>query len=127
MTTINEPAPHNHKKQHSTVSKKKRLFPFHRTSEKNQEKAKKDKAKVVVEEVKPDKKKVKLSYKEQVEFDGLEDLIEKLSSELETVTTELNSGSLSGQEAGTKATRLNEIGREIQEKEARWLELAEYA
>ncbi len=98
------------------------------TSEaRKQEKAKKDKAKVVVEEVKPDKKKVKLSYKEQVEFDGLEDLIEKLSSELETVTTELNSGSLSGQEAGTKATRLNEIGREIQEKEARWLELAEYA
>jgi len=98
------------------------------TSEaRKQEKAKKDKAKVVVEEVKPDKKKVKLSYKEQVEFDGLEDLIEKLSSELETVTTELNSGSLSGKEAGTKATRLNEIGREIQEKEARWLELAEYA
>lgn len=98
------------------------------TSEaRKQEKAKKDKAKVVVEQVKPDKKKVKLSYKEQVEFDGLEDLIEKLSSELETVTTELNSGSLSGQEAGTKATRLNEIGREIQEKEARWLELAEYA
>lgn len=98
------------------------------TSEaRKQEKAKKDKAKVVVEEVKPDKKKVKLSYKEQVELDGLEDLIEKLSSELETVTTELNSGSLSGQEAGTKATRLNEIGREIQEKEARWLELAEYA
>tara|TARA_B110000037_G_C17127758_1_gene509163 strand:+ start:9749 stop:11626 length:1878 start_codon:yes stop_codon:yes gene_type:complete len=98
------------------------------TSEaRKQEKAKKDKAKVMVEEVKPDKNKVKLSYKEQVEFDGLEDLIEKLSSELETVTTELNSGSLSGQEAGTKATRLNEIGREIQEKEARWLELAEYA
>ncbi|MDG1915672.1 MAG: ABC-F family ATP-binding cassette domain-containing protein [Crocinitomix sp.] len=98
------------------------------TSEaRKQEKAKKDKAKVVVEQVRPDKKKMKLSYKEQVEFDGLEDLIEKLSSELETVTTELNSGSLSGQEAGTKATRLNEIGREIQEKEARWLELAEYA
>jgi ATP-binding cassette subfamily F protein uup len=92
-----------------------------------QEKADKEKAKVELAEVKPEKKKVKLSYKEQVEFDGLEDEIEKLSNELETVTAELNSGALSGEEAGTKATRLNEIGREIQEKEARWLELAEYA
>lgn len=91
-----------------------------------QEKADKEKEKVAAEEIKAEKKKVKLSYKEQVEFDGLEGDIEKIEGERDTLTTELNSGGLSGDEAAAKALRLNEIGREIREKEARWLELAEF-
>ncbi|MFT5820419.1 MAG: ATP-binding cassette subfamily F protein uup [Crocinitomix sp.] len=95
------------------------------------EKAAKEKAKEQVKVVpvaaEPNKKKVKLSYKEQVEFDGLEKLIEKLGVERDELTSALNSGKLVGDEAGTKARRLGEVGNEIEEKEFRWLELAEYA
>ncbi|NOQ74485.1 MAG: ATP-binding cassette domain-containing protein [Crocinitomix sp.] len=95
------------------------------------EKAAKEKAKEKAKEIpaaaNPDKKKLKLSYKEQVEFDGLEELIEKLGIERDELTTALNSGTLAGDEASTKAIRLGAVGREIEEKESRWLELAEYA
>lgn len=92
-----------------------------------QEKAEKEKAKEAAVVVKEEKKKVKLSYKEQVEFDGLEEAIEKLSVERDALMEELNSGALSGDEASAKAMRLSDIGREIEEKELRWLELAEFA
>ncbi len=92
-----------------------------------QEKAEKEKAKEAAVVVKEEKKKVKLSYKEQVEFDGLEEAIEKLSVERDALMEELNSGALSGDEASVKAMRLSDIGREIEEKELRWLELAEFA
>ena len=57
----------------------------------------------------------------------MEEAIEKLSVERDALMEELNSGALSGDEASAKAMRLSDIGREIEEKELRWLELAEFA
>lgn len=71
-------------------------------------------------------KKVKLSYKEQVEFDGLEADIAALEKERNQLTEELNSGELSGDEASKSAIRLGEVSRQIEIKEMRWLELSEY-
>ena len=70
--------------------------------------------------------KKKLSYKEQVEFDGLEGAIEVLEKERKELTEELNSGTLAGDDASKMALRLGHIGIEIEEKESRWLELAEF-
>lgn len=74
----------------------------------------------------PEKEKVKLSYKEQQEFNGLEAEIEKLEEERKTLTLKLNSGTLSGEEASEAALRLNQVAADIETKELRWLELAEY-
>lgn len=71
-------------------------------------------------------KKVKLSYKEQVEFDGLEADIAALENERDRLTEELNSGTLNGDEASKSAIRLGEVSRQIEMKEMRWLELSEY-
>lgn len=94
-----------------------------------QEERKKEKE---LKETKPkepevEKKKVKLSYKEQVEFDALEGQLEKLEQERDELTAKLNSGLSDGDEASKVAIRLNEVAREIEEKEMRWLELSEYA
>ena len=88
------------------------------------EKAKEAPVKVTVE---PEKKRIKLSYKEQVEFDGLEGEIEKLVQEREDLMNKLNSGELSGDDASKTALRLNQVAAEIEHKEGRWLELAEFA
>jgi ABC transport system ATP-binding/permease protein len=90
--------------------------------------AKKEKVVVVgkVVETEPEVKK-KLSYKEQQEYEGLESAIAKLEKERDELTEKLNSGSESSEEVNTIATRLGKIGQEIEEKEMRWLELAEYA
>lgn len=92
--------------------------------EKEVQKAQKSQEKTV--QVPSNKPKVKLSYKEQVEFDGLEKEIEKLELERDELTNKLNSGELNGDEASKTAMRLNEVANLIEEKEFRWLELAEY-
>jgi len=95
--------------------------------ERKKEKAAKEKEKEEAQAIEPEKKKVKLSYKEQVEFKEIEAALEKLETERDELTEQLNSGGLSGDEASKVAMRLGEVANELEEKELRWLELAEYA
>jgi ATP-binding cassette subfamily F protein uup len=91
------------------------------------EKEDREKVKVVVPMVEPDKKKVKLSYKEKVEFEELEKEIERLGDLRNQLTEKLNSGSLDGSQASKIAMELNLVAIDIDKKEQRWLELAELA
>ncbi len=92
--------------------------------EKEQRKIEKEKKEPVQKE-KPKDKPKKLSFKEKKEMELLEVDMENLNSEKETIENELNSGSLSPEEIGDKAKRLNEIMELLDEKEMRWLELSE--
>lgn len=94
---------------------------------KKTEKEDREKVKVVVPIVEPDKKKAKLSYKEKVEFEGLEKEIERLGELRNQLTEKLNSGSLDGNQASKIAMELNLVAIDIDKKEQRWLELAELA
>lgn len=76
--------------------------------------------------VKEDKPKVKLSYKEQQEFEQLELDIAALEKERDELTNKLNEG-VSGEEASDVAMRLSVVAQSLDEKETRWLELADYA
>ncbi|MBE6312534.1 MAG: ABC-F family ATP-binding cassette domain-containing protein [Bacteroidales bacterium] len=71
------------------------------------------------------KVKKKLSFKEQREFEQLEQEIEALESEKKTLEQELSSGSLSGDELLQKSSRYGELSELIDEKTMRWLELSE--
>jgi ATP-binding cassette subfamily F protein uup len=87
-----------------------------------------EKVKVVVPIVdEPEKKKAKLSYKEKVEFEGLEKEIERLGDLRNELTEKLNSGNLDGNLASKIAIELNLVALDIDKKEQRWLELAELA
>jgi ATP-binding cassette subfamily F protein uup len=79
-------------------------------------------AKIETEE----KEKTKLSYKEQVEFDQLEDQIAKLEIEKTEITDKLNAGDVDSEEINNLSMRIGEITKEIDEKESRWIELSEY-
>ncbi len=92
--------------------------------EKEQRKVEREKKEPVQKE-KPKDKPKKLSFKEKKEMEQLEVDMENLNSEKETIENELNSGSLSPDEIGDKAKRLNEIMELLDEKEMRWLELSE--
>jgi ATP-binding cassette subfamily F protein uup len=94
---------------------------------KKTEKEDREKVKVVAPIVEPEKKKAKLSYKEKVEFEGLEKEIERLGDLRNELTEKLNSGSLDGNQASKIAMELNLVGIDIDKKEQRWLELAELA
>lgn len=94
---------------------------------KKTEKEDREKVKVVAPIVEPEKKKVKLSYKEKVEFEGLEKEIERLGDLRNELTEKLNSGSLDGNQASKIAMELNLVAIDIDKKEQRWLELAELA
>lgn len=87
---------------------------------------KEEKSSTPPEQEKSTKTKVKLSYKEQQEFDQLDGEIAALEKEREELTTLLNEG-VSGDEASNVALRLSEVAEELDEKETRWLELAEYS
>ncbi len=92
--------------------------------EKEQRKIEREKKEPVQKE-KPKDKPKKLSFKEKKEMEQLEVDMENLNSEKEAIENELNSGSLSPEEIGDKAKRLNEIMEHLDEKEMRWLELSE--
>lgn len=81
--------------------------------------------KIVDSPPKTDKTKVKLSYKEQQEFDQLEKDIALLEIERDDLTQKLNEG-VSGDEASQVAMRLGEVAELLDQKETRWLELADY-
>ena len=67
----------------------------------------------------------KMSYKEKREYEQLTQEIDALTEEQKKLEEELCSGNLSVEELTEKSQRLPEIKDELDEKEMRWLELAE--
>lgn len=67
----------------------------------------------------------KMSYKEKREYEQLSKEIENLESELKKLEDDLCSCALSVEELTEKSKRLPEIKNLLDEKEMRWLELAE--
>lgn len=67
----------------------------------------------------------KMSYKEKREYEQLTQEIDALTKEKKKLEEELCSGNLSVEELTEKSKRLPEIKDELDEKEMRWLELAE--
>ncbi len=67
----------------------------------------------------------KMTYKEKREYEQLTKELERLENEQKTLEEALCSGQLSVEELTEKSKRLPEIKDEIDEKEMRWLELAE--
>ena len=67
----------------------------------------------------------KMSYKERREYEQLTQEIDALTEEQKKLEEELCSGNLSVEELTEKSKRLPEIKDELDEKEMRWLELAE--
>jgi ATP-binding cassette subfamily F protein uup len=74
---------------------------------------------------KPVEEKKKLSFKEKKELEELEKEIGELEIEKKILEEELNSGSLAADELHKKSLRYSEITLKLEEKEFRWLELAE--
>ena len=67
----------------------------------------------------------KMTYKEKREYEQLIKELEQLENEQKTLEEALCSGQLSVEELTEKSKRLPEIKDELDEKEMRWLELAE--
>lgn len=67
----------------------------------------------------------KMSFKEKREYEQLSKEIEALETEQKQLEEELCSGTLSVEELTEKSKRLPQIKDELDEKEMRWLELAE--
>lgn len=67
----------------------------------------------------------KMTYKEKREYEQLTQELDQLENEQKTLEEALCSGQLSVEELTEKSKRLPEIKDEIDEKEMRWLELAE--
>ena len=67
----------------------------------------------------------KLSYKEKLEMQQLEQEIEQLNTEKTGIETALNSGTLSNDQLLQQSQRIEKIIELLDEKEMRWLELSE--
>jgi ATP-binding cassette subfamily F protein uup len=78
------------------------------------------------EKPKQTKEKNKLTYKEKLEFEKLENEIKELEAEKTDIENQINEGDLSHSELTEKSERLTSISELIEEKEMRWLELSEY-
>jgi ABC transport system ATP-binding/permease protein len=72
-----------------------------------------------------EKKKVKLSYKEKREFEELQKEIEQLEGEKLLIDRKLNSSDTPFDELQKLSHRIGEVGRLLDQKELRWLELSE--
>ena len=66
----------------------------------------------------------KLSYKEQMELEQLEQDIALLTSEKEELETAMNGGITDHDQLGRMASRFSEVTALLDEKETRWLELS---
>jgi ATP-binding cassette subfamily F protein uup len=80
---------------------------------------------VVAKPTEPAVPRRKLSYKEQREFDGLENELKALEAERQSLYNQMNKGSLPYEEMQKITARLTAISTAIDEKELRWLELSE--
>jgi len=72
------------------------------------------------------RKKTKLTFKEQQEYDKLEPEIEALEEEKSTLETELGTGSLDYESLNQKSSRVAELIELIDTKMQRWSDLGEY-
>jgi len=68
--------------------------------------------------------KVKLSFKEQKEFDTIESDIEKLTNLKSEIEAKFLDGTISGEEINELSIKLQEINTKIDQKEERWFELS---
>ncbi|GAF02989.1 ABC-F family ATP-binding cassette domain-containing protein [Saccharicrinis fermentans] len=73
----------------------------------------------------PKEKPKKLSFKEKMEMKQLEQDMEALNAEKESIEAILNSGSIDADLLTEKAKRISEVINLLDEKEMRWLELSE--
>jgi len=71
--------------------------------------------------------KKKLSYKEKLEFEQMESLLEELEQRKEKLTDKLSDTSLTGDELNAVSMELTELMALIETKTDRWLELADRA
>jgi len=76
---------------------------------------------------KADSDKPKLTYEERKEMGRLEKKIQKLEERKEEITNKFNDTNLTAEQREKLSKELSEVGDEIEEKEMRWLELAELA
>ncbi|HSI90193.1 MAG TPA: ATP-binding cassette domain-containing protein, partial [Adhaeribacter sp.] len=67
----------------------------------------------------------KASFKEKQEYEQLEKEIDELETKRDQLTGELNSGGLDHEQLASKAAEIEKIGKQIDQKSERWLELAE--
>ncbi len=74
----------------------------------------------------PKKEKVKLSYKEQKEYETLDAEIPKLEARKDELTAQLSTGTLSNEEIMTVSNELADLVNAIDTKTDRWLHLAEW-
>ena len=81
------------------------------------------------EEIKPPQpaEKRKLSYKEKLEFQEMDGVLQKLEERKAELTSKLSSTSLTGEELNATSIEITRVIEEIEEKTNRWLELAEFA
>ncbi len=77
--------------------------------------------------VKEEPKGRRLSYEERKEFRSLEKAIEKLEKKKLELSNKFSDPSLTGEDMAKLSKELGLIGKEIEEKEDRWLELSEWA
>ena len=71
----------------------------------------------------PSTTRTKRSYKEQQEYAGLEEGIEKLEAEKSALEEEVNSGKLDYEVLNSKSIRIAELMEEIDSKMERWMDL----
>ena len=69
----------------------------------------------------------RLTYEERKEFRSLEKAIEKLEKKKLEISNKFSDPSLTGEDMEKMSKELGRIGKEIEEKEDRWLELSEWA
>jgi ATP-binding cassette subfamily F protein uup len=69
----------------------------------------------------------KLSYKEQREYESLEGEIAELEAKKEQLTEQINAGTEDYQELMAWSEELEQVNQSLEEKEDRWLELADRA
>ncbi len=74
----------------------------------------------------PSRAKTKLSFKEKVEFEALENDIEQLELSKIRYTNQLSNGDLDGDKLFETGNKLAEVVEAIELKTNRWLELSEY-
>ena len=99
---------------------------YHQYLHEKEQEQKKEVKKLQVKDVKVKKENTqKLSYKEKVEFEKLEEEIEVLTTEKLEIENYMNYGNFSDRKLEEKAKRLSELEDLIDEKEFRWLELSD--
>ncbi len=82
---------------------------------------------VVKKEEKPFEEKKKLTYKEKMEFEKIEQELELLESKKEQLTNKLSSGELSNDDLMKVGDELTQIVEKIESQTDRWLVLSELA